>query len=120
MKLKARDLVAGWPRGRSMSVLSISPGEKMLWFRFEHGLMDKFPLRYTPATRDRLQHIARVVDELIQEIDYRAEQQRMVNRYLERWRLDPDGCLLDLKMWPEDPLLVQALQQFLIHPIAGL
>jgi hypothetical protein len=88
MKVKARDIIAGWPRGRSTSVLSMDPAEKLLWLRWQNGLIGQPPPAFTPATRVRLGELAHLIGELIETIDYRASQQRMVDEYLERWRLD--------------------------------
>jgi hypothetical protein len=85
--MKARDIIPGWPRGHSTSVLSVSPHEKLFWFRFNNRLLGKFPPRYTPETRDHLLYVARVVGD---EIDYHEGQQRMFDNFFEEWRT-PDA-----------------------------
>jgi hypothetical protein len=67
--LKARDIVRGWPRGRSSVVL---------WPDWECGAMFFFQ----PMTEKRKAREA----ELGQERDYHARQQDMVNRVFENWR----------------------------------
>lgn len=63
-KVKARDIVEGWPRGRSTSTLSLPERWMLDW----------------PMNREEGCH------ELIREIEYHESQQRMVNEYFEAWR----------------------------------
>jgi hypothetical protein len=65
MKLKARDIIAGWPRGRSTSAFTITRAD-LEWLQFVNR--------------------ARRFDEMIASVEYHEAQQRMIDDYFERWR----------------------------------
>lgn len=66
MKVKARDIVAGWPRGRSTVVLWSN--WELLWFLTRTPKSEKFFA-------------------LGLEVAYHEGQQEMQNAYFERWRI---------------------------------
>jgi hypothetical protein len=77
MKLKARDLVHRWPRGRSMSIVR-SAVEVVVFEDRE----------------DFIEHFLNLL--------YHGDQQRMVDRFLEAWRAQPPFDRLSVNYFPTE------------------
>ena len=67
MKLKARDIVSGWPRGRSTATCT-DPWKYSLWW----WAFCKHPTE---------NHLQRKQDDLLLDRDYHFAQSQMVDRY---------------------------------------
>ena len=67
MKLKARDIIAGWPKPRSTAVM--------------------------PAWRSLVSGNCILFDEVLATINYHEAQQRMVDHYFAQYRLPPPDRL---------------------------
>ena len=79
MKLKARDVVAGWPKGRSTSIF-LPDRYELAWFRFAVSRSTYSELRFEIADRQRWL-------DLQQTVEYHEAQQAMVDRHFqERYR----------------------------------
>lgn len=102
MKLKARDIISGWPRGRSTGCFT-DCRDDLFFYR----------MRWT---NPRCPEIPLLLSDLEANIAYHETQQAMVTAYLERWRLPP----LDARMRPLPPDEIRALEQLRLRPLVGV
>ena len=93
MKMKARDIVEGWPRGRSTGTF-IDSIDDLAWYR-----MRWTAYAYNPLKGEHELIAQRHLDDLMANVLYHQAQQKMVTEYFERWRCSnyPDSYRFHLR-----------------------
>lgn len=105
MKVKARDLVAGWPRGRSTGT-----------FIDTRDLLEFCRWRWTNT---KCPEIPLLLADLEQSVAYHEGQQRMVDAFFAAWRTLPPASLVRYSYFPSElktfPIFRETLEEMTLE-----